>query len=368
MDMLAQVSAVASFIVPGEKEDPAARMRDGTYSMKWAGTSVTEFREVKIDHVMDASLALPTLYLHFLPQEFRIDKDCGRDSTLDQSLRSGNDMSEVVIKLPAEYLSKDFADRCEELKEHVDEVVRALRSQGEILVCETDVRAGTAQPGTRFFSLKAARAKAPVSLDKKAFGIPLESEQYLFVNNHSSVVYFDDRVKEAFTACIDGLNELAFPAAKKFAVFLKVFYEGGFAYNKKIPMGKGGYLPVNVGTAAMSVVPAFDGQVGIGTGYPYKLPAAFLPFTETVPISINAIREMSVYHGRYGLAFTRIVYVWEGDLWESKRTLDFCSILPHGGFFYIPDSLRGHEAKGGLVYAFGESTGDSAEVELSVGV
>merc|ERR1712187_554922 len=105
-------------------------------------------------------------------------------------------------------------------------------------------------------------------------------------------------------------------------------------------------------------VPAFDGQLGIGTGYPYALPAQFLSFVDTVPISIEAISSMSDRHGRYGLAFTRTVFVWEGDLWDSQKTLDFASILPHGGFYYVPSTMKDHMAKGGLVYAFGESKDD----------
>merc|ERR1719181_1806781 len=127
-----------------------------------------------------------------------------------------------------------------------------------------------------------------------------------------------------------------------------------------------GYLPVNVGVAAMHVVPAFEGAAGIGTGYPYQLPAAFLPFTETVPISIEAIRSMSARHGRYGLCFTRVVYVWEGPDFETDMALNFCSILPYGGFFYVPDSLKAHREKGGYVYAFGETKDTPTNsVELS---
>jgi len=352
MGDLSQASAVASMIMPGDA-DPAATLRNGTFSLNWAGQTIKKFREVKPRHTVNQDLALPTLYLHFLHEDFRVEQ-----GTLLQSLRAGNDMSEVVIKLPHQFLSRDFATHvCSDIKEDVEEVVKALKSHGEVFVSSSEVSSGTADPGTLYFSLKTARPKAAISMDKKAFGIPLDAEQYLFVNNHSSVLYFNEKVKDAFNKCIGELSELG-PEAAKFCVFLKLFYEGGFGYNKKIPMGTG-FLPVNVGVAAMHVVPAFEGAAGIGTGFPYAFPAPFLPFTETAPISIDAIKSMSEYHGRYGFAFTRVVFVWEGDKWEDSKTLDFCSILPHGGFFYVPSSLRDHQEKGGLVYSFGETAGDA---------
>jgi hypothetical protein len=270
-------------------------------------------------------------------------------------------MSEVILKLPGTYLSEDFAKQCDGLQDEVLTVIRALQGQGEMVVHESAEDAGRTDPKALYFSLKTARAKASVSLDKNAFGIPANADQYLFVNNHASVVHLDDNVREAFNSCISGLPEILYTKAKNFAVFLKVFYEGGFGYNQKITMGTG-YLPVNVGTAAMSVVPAFEGQMGIGTGYPYKLPARFLPFTETEPISIDAIKSMSEFHGRYGLAFTRTLFVWEGDAWEKERRLDFCAIAPHGGFYYVPAKMKDHQEMGGLLYAFGESTSNSSEL------
>lgn len=344
-------AAVATIVL--EKDTDLARLRSNSYSMQWGGQKVTKFKEVKVPHVKDDALALPTLYLHFLDQDFRVE-----DGELDRNLRAGNDMSEVVIKIDAKYLSESFAGQCGEYSEDVSIVVGALREVGEVLVGSSSANAGML-----FFALRTARPKAGISLPKPAFGIPDSADQYLFVNNHESVIHFDEKIKNAFNACIGGLPEINFVAAAKFVTFLKVFYEGGFGYNKKI-MLQGGYLPKNVGIAAMSVVPAFEGQVGIGTGYPYKLPSKFLPFIDTVPISIDAIRTMSERHGRYGLAFTNCVFIWEDASWEKERTLNFISILPHGGFFYVPATLSEHKAKGGLVYAFGESTSDSQQ-ELS---
>merc|ERR1712139_486470 len=116
-------------------------------------------------------------------------------------------------------------------------VIRALRGQGEMVVHNSDEVAGCTDPKSLYFSLKTARAKASVSLDKKAFGIPEKADQYLFVNNHASVVHFDDNAREAFNTCIAGLPEILYTKAKNFAVFLKVFYEGGFGYNQKIDIG-----------------------------------------------------------------------------------------------------------------------------------
>jgi len=310
------------------------------------GGNVTKFREVKIPHLVDEGLALPTLYLHFIHEDFRM-KD-GAEVCCE--LRSGNDMSEVLLQVPGKYLSDSFVAQCGQCRDAVKTVIDTLRDHGELLV-NSDTKVTST---TLFFSLRTARPKSGISLDKKAFGIPESAEQYLFVNNHSSVTYLDEGIRQAFNECISELPNSDSNDAVKFATFLKVFYEGGFGYNKKVQMGKG-YLPVNVGTAAMSVVPAFSGQVGIATGYPYQLPSVFLPFVETVPISIDAIREMSERHGRYGLCFTRCVFVWEGSAWKADKTLDFCSILPHGGFYYVPESLEAHRARGGLVYAFGES-------------
>lgn len=361
MAALANVKAVASLIIPGDQE-PEKHFHFNDFSMKWGGRTIRQFAEVKIKHVVDTNLELPTLFLHFLPPEFRIDKD--GDCSLDQSLRSGNDASEVVMRLPAKFQSDAFANKCGDLKESVQEVIAAVLEVGEVMVGKCLSKSGQADPLTRFYSLKAARAKAGVNLPKKLFGIPENADQYLFVNNHSSVVYFDESVREAFTNCISGLPESDDPDVKNFSIFLKVFYEGGFGYNYKKPVGDSAFLPINVGVAAMNVVPAFEGQQGIATGYPYLLPSAFLPFVETVPISIDAIRSMSECHGRYGLCFTRLVHVWEGPNFESDNTLSYCSILPHGGFFYVPDTLKAHREKGGYVYAFGEDK-ETTKTELS---
>merc|ERR1712217_864727 len=127
----------------------------------------------------------------------------------------------------------------------------------------------------------------------------------------------------------------------------------------------GGYLPRNVGIACMGVVPAFEGQCGISTGYPYLLESRFLPFHDTVPVTIGAISGMSSRHTRYGLCFTRCVHVWETEAFEREGVLNYCCVVPHGGFFYVPRTLRGHWQLGGLVYAFGEAK-DELELPAEV--
>lgn len=336
------------------EEDPAQALIKS--SLTWGGTRASGFREVKIPHVVNADLCLPTLYLHFLDARFRTQR-----GGLDNALRAGNDNSEVIIKIDTGFLSDSFASRCEDCTDAVQIVIQALKAQGELFIDSCSNNPLQVTPGVLYFSLKTARPKAGISLPKKLFGIPESAELYLFVNNHASVTHFDDEVKEAFTTCIGQLPESNSADAKLFATFLKVFYEGGFGYNEKHSTSGTSYLPVNVGVAAMSVVPAFEGQLGIGTGYPYALPGAFLSFVDTVPISIEAICSMSDRHGRYGLAFTRTVFVWEGDKWESSKILDFASILPHGGFYYVPALMKDHALKGGFVYAFGESKDDNVE-------
>jgi hypothetical protein len=189
----------------------------------------------------------------------------------------------------------------------------------------------------------------------------------MFAQNHASILFATNEEKEAFEESILSLSE-GTPTEKNLSVFLKVFFEGGFAYNERIPLGASGYLPKNVGVAAMAVVPAFEGQSGISTGYPYKVSAGHLCFTDTVPVTINAIANMSPMHKRYGLSFTRCV---EFTREPGTEHATFTNIAPFGGFFYLPETPGQYEDKGGLLYAFGESeesaTGLEAAMELGDG-
>merc|ERR1712190_639159 len=165
--------------------------------------------------------------------------------------------SEIIIKTDNEFLTDGFASRCTECVDAVKVVIQALKAQGEVFINNCSGNPLEVTPGTLYYSLKTARPKAGISLPKKLFGIPESSELYLFVNNHASVTHFDEEVREAFSTCIGALPESSSAEAKMFATFLKVFYEGGFGYNEKHSTSGTSYLPVNVGVAAMSVVPAF---------------------------------------------------------------------------------------------------------------
>jgi|ERR1711924_251028 len=182
------------------------------------------------------------------------------------------------------------------------------------------------------------------------------------MGNHASILYATDDEMEAFGESILSLSE-GNAEEKKLAVFLKVFSEGGFAYNEKIPIGGKGYLPKCVGVAAMSTVPAFENQSGISTGYPYKIPAGHRLFTDTVPVTIKAIANMSSFHKRYGLSFTRCV---DFTREPGSEHVTFTNIVPFGGFFYLPETPDLYDQNGGLLYAFGESEQCTTELAGSV--
>jgi len=362
-------SPVASVLVPGE-ENPADVLRRGGMEMSWTSKDgetfkVRKFRETPMPHVVDQDLALPTLYLHFLDKRFFV-----HEGEYNMTLRAGNDNSELQLVLPENAIPEHVGPA---LQESLNVVVRFLRSQAEVMSSNVDMKAGAFGPKSNYratistnrlyFALQTSRPKAPISLDKKAFGIPQESQLYLFAQNHVSVSFMHRQDKEAFERCINDLPDLG-GDVKLFATFLKVFYEGGFAYNQKIEVGGSGYIPKNVGIACMGVVKAFEGQSGISTGYPYLLESRFLPFGDTVPVTIRAITDMSERHARYGLCFTRCVHVWETEALKREGVLNFCSIIPHGGFYYTPKTLRKHWQRGGLVYAFGEAK-DELEAPVS---
>lgn len=367
---------VASIIVPGT-EDPRLTVARGGLQLKWRSedtdVTVRNFTPHCMERLIDPSLALPTLYLHFL------DKDFFPDFPVDWAVRAGNDNEEVRISLPPGY-SKPYYISGQRIRgdlgKQLAKVLRFLTSVGEVPVSSAEKLPGMFGPQSNWavstnrhrltFSLKAARPKASISLDKAAFGIPFNADLYLFAMNHDSVMYMSDEYRDAFEACIQGL-----PAhgkdLKNLATFLKVFYEGGFAYNRKINLSGGSYLPENVGVACIDTVPAFAGQVGISTGYPYLLDSRFLPFIDTAPVTIRAISGMSARHKRYGLCFTRNVFVWEGPTFDDDLSLEFCAIAPHGGFYYVPRTLGEYWDMGALLYAFGEDRDSDAQQHSNVG-
>merc|ERR1719396_306814 len=90
--------------------------------------------------------------------------------------------------------------------------MRFLRSQSEVMSSSVDEKPGgfgpkknlkaTIQTRRLYYSLRTARPKAGISLDKAAFGIPEDSELYLFAENHVSVNFMSKRDTEAFETCI----------------------------------------------------------------------------------------------------------------------------------------------------------------------
>jgi len=249
-----------------------------------------------------------------------------------------------------------------QLGEDLALVVTFLKSVGEVVVAAPQKQPGgfatmnysvDAAPARHWFSLKTARPKASITLDRAAFGIPLTADMYVFAQHHSSVAFLDERHQQAFQSCIAHLpQDLA-----HLKIFISLFYEGGFAYNKKNKKEGGYYIPETVGVACMRVVPAFDGQLGIKPGDPYLLDSwtsRFMPFVDTVPVTIQAISGMSSMHQRYGLCFTRVIHVWESEDFEASQVLHFALLCPHGGFYYTPASLEEYWRDGCLIYAFGE--------------
>lgn len=351
---------VATLLVPGEDDLPTV-MKGGGASIDWAladGTTrkVTKFRENKMEQLRQDDLALPDLYLHTLNDRFMI-----QEGEYSLNMRSGNDNSELMLALPSELIQK-ASGLDPETKEAFTKIMDFLSCQGEVMA--SDVKAAGSLLNTKYavklnrhrlnFKMKTSRPKAGISLPKKLFGIPEEADTYLFMENHISVNFMSEQNTEDLEKCITEFSEHADQELRDFSIFLKVFHEGGFAYNKK-KVVEGGYVPVNLAITSLGISPAFEGQIGIGTGYPYVMKPQFLPFTDTVPVTIGGIAGMSERHSRYGLCFTRCVHVWESVDFHKEGVLDFCSVLPHGGFYYVPKTLQKHLEIGGLIYAFGES-------------
>lgn len=353
---------VAAILVPGT-DDPSSVLKNGGMTLNWEGTdgqtrSVRTFREQRPKQVADADLGLPSLYLHFLDNRFYANAD-----ELDTRLKGGNDNSELRIVMPEMYMSKSAAvwEALDgDFKPKLDIVLDFLLAQGE---APTNSQKMTSSIQRRVFSLVVARPKCDITIPKEKFGIPLDADLYVFAQNHRSVSFMDEEEIDAFETCISELPEQSSKHLQVFATFLKVFFEGGFGYNKRVYIGgnQNAYLPQNVGIAALGVVPAFEGQIGISTGYPYVVDHQNLPFIDTVPVTISAISTMSERHSRYGLCFTRCAFVWEGDAYASDGILDFCCVVPHGGFYYVPANLKKYKEIGGFVYAFGEDRESSNE-------
>jgi len=332
-------------------------MTGGKIKVEWGmpegpAKTVSSFKEVKPEQLREDLMALPDLFLHTLDKRFMV-----KSGEYAVSMRAGNDNSELMLVLPSDIVSKP-RDLDADTKAAYERVLGFLNSVGEVMASEFGKSGSThtiKMNSTRLnFKLKTSRPKAGINLPKKLFGIPEEADLYLFAENHASVNFMSDEDKGALETCVAEFLSSDDKDLKDIGVFLKIFYEGGFAYNQK-KMLQGGYLPINLSITCLGITPAFDGQLGIGTGYPYKLTAPFLPYVDTVPVTISAINEMSEHHKRYGLCFTRLVHVWQDEDFASSGALCFCSILPHGGFYYVPGTLEEHKSIGGLIYSFGES-------------
>merc|ERR1712232_629325 len=98
-----------------------------------------------------------------------------------------------------------------QLGEDLALVVTFLKSVGEVVVAAPQKQPGgfatmnysvDAAPARHWFSLKTARPKASITLDRAAFGIPLTADMYVFAQHHSSVAFLDERHRQAFQSCI----------------------------------------------------------------------------------------------------------------------------------------------------------------------
>lgn len=362
---------VTSVLIPHDtSEDPKAVMERGGIQVEWGkvgkAAKVNKFLRQSLPHVVDARLMLPTLYLHFLDPIFRV-----KPGEMDAGLRAGNDSSEVQLVVPEKYSSFTVeAPSDQALTQQLRTVMAYLKRHAQVTTGKV-TRWGhhyemDANAESWYFSLAAARPKAGINLDKAAFGIPGEAEIYLFAQNHASAAFLSEEQMAAFENCILELPEHG-SEWKAFSIFLKMFFEGGFGYNFKdwLP-DRSTYVPTQVGLAALGVVPAFDGQCGISTGYPYLVRPEFLSYADSVPVTIGAIRNLSPRHQRYGMCFTGCVFTWAPDDGEqatclgrqSSSVLNYSSVLPHGGFFYVPRTLAEFHELGGFVYAFGEDRRD----------
>merc|ERR1712232_305819 len=119
-------------------EDPAVVMRRGGVEVTW-GTSqvVRKFRERPLPHVVDAGIALPTLYLHMLDRQF-----LPPDHQMNNELRSGNDNSEVVLVLPEDYVvNTALQGVSSDVASSLSKVLAFLRNVGEVEISRPCARA-----------------------------------------------------------------------------------------------------------------------------------------------------------------------------------------------------------------------------------
>merc|ERR1719310_1165707 len=124
-------------------------------------------------------------------------------------------------------------------------VLDFLNLQGE---APTNSDKSSASISRRVFSLVVARPKCNITIPKDKwdkFGIPSEADLYVFAQNHRSVSFMNEEEIDAFETCISELPEQCSQHVQVFSTFLKVFFEGGFGYNKRTYLSgnNSAYLP-----------------------------------------------------------------------------------------------------------------------------
>merc|ERR1712118_394884 len=129
-------------------------------------------------------------------------------------------------------------------KPKLDIVLDFLYAHGE---APTNSLSKHASIQRRVFPLVVARPKSDITIPKDKFGIPSKADLYVFAQNHRSVSFMNEEEIDAFESLISELSDQSSKDLQAFATFLKVFFEGGFGYNKRQSIGGGSaYLPVNV--------------------------------------------------------------------------------------------------------------------------
>lgn len=359
---------VVTCILPPGNEDPATVME--RIEMEWAHETITSFNAVPTERFQaeaDDLPDLPDLYLLDLHEKFRD----GKHQTAEMShlLRAGNANEELRIVLPADCLEPPHHLIEPGFVEDYNRTINFLKAVGEVPVKECTAKPGvfgapptgyttTAASNEVSFPLRASRPKAAISLDKAAHGVPEDASIYLFLENHRSVAQMNEQDHEAIAAVIEALANDEREDAQELGRFFKIFYEGGFAYNKKEYETAETFAPVNCTIAVMSPEKRRDlpNQQPLSFDAPIVLPPQFLPFSDSVPVTIEGIRDMSKRHRRYGLFFTRTIHIWQGEAFSGENKLDYCALAPNGGFFYVPDNLTDFLEFGGILYPFGKGS------------
>ena len=202
--MLSEPAQTAIVLVPGEEPIGSVMPR---MSIDWAGAATNGLVEETPPRVVDAGLRLPTLFLHFLSDVYRLG-----DEEINVGLRAGNDNSEILLCVPWDVLVR----QCGRF-EILTPVATFLRRHGQAVCGPVQDRPGAFSPQRRLktridpkklrYELKTSRAKANVNLARAAYGIPASADTYMFAENHSSVLFASSEEKRSFAEGIDLLSE-----------------------------------------------------------------------------------------------------------------------------------------------------------------